>query len=299
MKKAFGLGVASSVFFAVTFVVNRSMDLSGGSPLWSAALRYLFLAPMLFILLLPENKWKPVLKEIGRQPVNWIIWSTVGFGLFYLPLTLASSYGESWFVAACWELTIPAGILLTPLFGRKVPVRSFLCSLLVVLGVFLLQVRAGSLGSGTVICIVLLLIAAFSYPLGNRKMMACCEGRLTALQRVFGMCLCSLPFWIIVSIVAGISSGAPSGSQMLQCLIVAISSGIIATVLFFKATDLVRKEPAKLAAVEATQAGEVIFTLLGGILLLDDDIPSLLGWIGLALVVFGIILSSLLAGKDN
>ena len=298
MKKAFSLGIASSVFFAVTFVVNRSLDISGGSPLWSASLRYLFLVPLLFILLLPGGRWKPVIREIGRRPAAWIIWSTVGFGLFYLPLTLASSYGESWFVAACWELTIPAGILLTPLFGRKIPVKSFLCSLLVVLGVFLLQVREGSLGSDVFVCIILLLIAAFSYPLGNRKMMACCEGRLTSIQRVFGMCLCSLPFWIIVSVIAGISSGAPSGSQMLQCLVVALSSGIVATVLFFKATDLVRNEPAKLAAVEATQAGEVLFTLLGGILLLGDDFPSLTGWIGIALVVFGIVLSSLTAGKE-
>nr|WP_239683637.1 multidrug resistance efflux transporter family protein [Streptococcus parasanguinis] len=30
---------------------------------------------------------------------------------------MASIYGESWFVAATWQITILAGLLLNPLFG--------------------------------------------------------------------------------------------------------------------------------------------------------------------------------------
>ena len=60
-----------------------------------------------------------------------------------------------------------------------------------------------------------------------------------------------------------------------------------------------RENPAQLAAVEATQAGEVLFTLLGGVLLLGDDVPSLSGWIGIALVAGGIVLSSLCAAGEK
>ncbi|MFQ9891455.1 MAG: multidrug resistance efflux transporter family protein [Streptococcus sp.] len=50
--------------------------------------------------------------------------------------------------------------------------------------------------------------------------------------------------------------------------------------------------------VEATQAGEVLFTLLGGCLFLGDSLPSLLGFFGIAIVTIGIIGNSLLTGSD-
>ena len=299
LKKAFLIGVTASFFFAFTFVLNRSMNLAGSSPLWSAALRYLLLTPILLVVLLPGGRYRTVLRQIASAPGPWLLWSTVGFGLFYLPLTLASSFGASWFVAACWELTIPAGILLTPLFGRPIPLRTLLCSLVVVAGVFVLQLQSGGAGDSLFVCIALLLIAAFSYPLGNRKMMARCGGSLSALERVFGMSLCSLPFWLVVAAAGALTSGAPAPAQLFQSLLVAVFSGIIATALFFKATDLVRENPAQLAAVEATQAGEVLFTLLGGVVLLGDNVPSLSGWIGIALVAGGIVLSSLCAAGEK
>ena len=48
--KEIWIGVLSSVFFAVTFILNRSMELSGGSWLWSASLRYLFMVPFLIAI---------------------------------------------------------------------------------------------------------------------------------------------------------------------------------------------------------------------------------------------------------
>ncbi len=45
--KGVWIGVLAAVFFAVTFVLNRSMELSGGSWLWSASLRYFFMVPFL------------------------------------------------------------------------------------------------------------------------------------------------------------------------------------------------------------------------------------------------------------
>lgn len=297
MRKALGYGILASFFFAFTFILNRSMNLDGGYWLWSACLRYLFMLPMLAILVWRQHAWAQIKKEIVQKPRRWILWSTIGFGLFYMPLTMASIYGESWFVAATWQLTIVAGVLLTPLFGRQVPMKNLMMSCLVLGGIFLLQIpnmQSGAL-EHIFMPLLLILVAAVSYPLGNRKMMILSE--LTTLQRVFGMTLCSMPFWIILSLVAYVRAGVPSHGQLMQSLAVALFSGVIATILFFKATDLIKDNPRQLAVIEATQSGEVLFTLLGGILLLGDRIPDLLGLCGIAVVVVGMVGNSLISAE--
>ena len=85
------LGIAASFFFAFTFVLNRAMDLSGGSWAWSASLRYFFMVPLLLVLVYFWGGIKPVVAEIKAQPQKWLLWSTVGFGLFYAPLCFASA----------------------------------------------------------------------------------------------------------------------------------------------------------------------------------------------------------------
>lgn len=300
MKKALIYGILASLFFAFTFLLNRSMNLAGGYWMWSAALRYIFMLPMLAILLwrLPGDKFSPVLSDIKKQPATWILWSTVGFGLFYLPLTLASVFGESWLTAACWQFTIAAGVLLTPLFGKRIPVRNLLMSVIILAGIFLLQAPNMSSQSSrsNLIALVPILIAAFSYPLGNRKMMQHCPKGLDTIQRVFGMTLCSMPFWLLTAAAAFLRSGLPGQGQLIQSVAVALFSGVIATILFFHATELVSSNPRQLAVIEATQCGEVIFTLLGGILILGDTIPGPLGFLGLGLIIAGMILNSMFSG---
>ncbi|MDO4491846.1 MAG: multidrug resistance efflux transporter family protein [Lachnospiraceae bacterium] len=295
MKKSLLYGLSASMFFALTFILNRSMNLGGGYWLWSASLRYLFMLPILWLLLWRQKGDQVILKEIRRNPVPWLVWSTVGFGFFYAPLTMASCFGESWFVAATWQLTIVAGVLLTPLFGGKIPVKNLLFSSFILFGIFLLQLQnteGFQLGS-SLKALLLIVIAGISYPLGNRKMMLHCPDNITTIQRVFGMTLCSLPFWLLCSIYALFKQGLPSQGQVLQSGSVALFSGVIATLLFFEATNLVKENPKQLAIVEATQAGEVLFTLLGGILFLQDSLPSPVGIAGIIVVVLGMILNSL------
>lgn len=291
MKKALAYGILSSLFFAFTFVLNRSMNLSGGYWLWSACLRYLFTLPMMWLLAWRQHGMSDVLGEIKARPICWGLWSTVGFGLFYMPLTMASVYGESWFVAATWQLTIVAGILLTPLFGKKIPVKNLAFSGVILAGIFLLQVAhirtMQTEGMAAALCLIL--VAAFSYPLGNRKMMSYCPHSMSTIQRVFGMTLCSMPFWILLAVFAGMTHGLPSLGQMIQSFMVALFSGVIATVLFFEATNLTKHNAKQLAVIEATQSGEVLFTLLGGILFLGDKMPSPAGFLGIVLIVAGMI----------
>lgn len=86
MTKAFILGILASFFFAFTFILNRQIDISGGSWLWSSSLRYIFTLPILLIIMIIKNQLFDVLKDITEKPIRWVVWSTVGFGLFYMLL---------------------------------------------------------------------------------------------------------------------------------------------------------------------------------------------------------------------
>ena len=301
MKKALIYGILGALFFAFTFIFNRSMNLSGGYWMWSASLRYLFTLPIMLIIVTKKRELAGVIEAIKKEPMTWLVWSTIGFGFFYAPLSMASVYGESWFVAATWQITIVAGILLTPVFGKKIPLKNLLMSGIILLGIGLLQIQhiGSAMNRGMLQSLLLIMIAAVSYPLGNRKMMLhCAKDQLTTIQRVFGMTLMSMPFWLLLSGVSVINVGLPSGNQMIQSFIVAVFSGVIATLLFFEATNLVKDNPKQLAVIEATQSGEVIFTLLGGCLFLGDRLPSVIGFLGIAAVVAGMIVNSLLSADE-
>ena len=301
--KEIALGILASVFFAVTFILNHSMELDGGSWLWSASLRYFFMLPFLLILVLSRKGWKSLSSEMKSQPGNWLLWSFVGFVLFYGPLTYAAAFGPGWLVSGTWQFTIVAGVLLAPLFitvvgdmkiRQRIPVISLLISTVILIGILLIQIpQAQSVSFESLLLGILpVVIAAFSYPLGNRKMMELCGGRLDTYQRVLGMTIASLPAWIILAVYALFTVGLPSTSQVIQSLIVGISSGVIATILFFIATDRVRKDQGKLAAVEATQSTEVLFVIIGEMILLNIPLPEPIALIGIGVIVIGMLLHS-------
>lgn len=297
--KGFILGIISALFFSLTFILNEVISSTQGNFLWTASLRYIFMLIILFIILLTKKQVSEVYKHILEFPKEWIFWSTIGFGFFYLPLCFASTYGEGWLVASTWQITIVAGALMTPFISKnRFPIKFLKLSLVIILGIFIIQFenfKVISFKSGLMGAIPVF-IGAFAYPLGNRKMMNLVAERLTALQRVFGMTLCSLPFWIIVSIYGFFSSGYPKYNQILSSMLVALFSGVIATTLFFKATDLNKNCPNRLAVIEATQATEIVFTIIGGVLL-GNSLPSILSIVGIILIVIGIIFGSFLKEK--
>lgn len=310
--KSIVIGICAAFFFAFTFVLNASMELSGGSWIWSASLRYIFMVPFLLCIVIMRKNLRPLLKEMRKKPEKWLLWSFVGFGLFYAPLCFASAYSPGWLIAGTWQITIISGALLAPLFYEtihtkngplqirgKIPFRGLVMSMIILLGIVLMQMEhAKQLSFENVLLgVVPILIASFAYPLGNRKMMDVCEGRLDAYQRVLGMTLASLPFWLLLSFYGLFTVGLPSGGQSVQSLLVALSSGIIATVLFFMATDMVRGNMQKLAAVEATQSMEVVFALVGELLFLSIPLPTPLSWIGIFIVITGMVLHSYVSNK--
>ena len=294
------LGILSAFFFAVTFVVNRLMSVEGGSWIWSSSLRFFWMVPLLFFIVITRKNIGGLFKEIMLTPLQWLLWSVIGFGLFYAPLTFAAAYGPSWLVASTWQVTIIAGMLISPFINKKsvkevISFKILGFSLIILLGIVIMQIsQARSISTKELISgTIPVLIAAFAYPLGNRKMMQLTNGKLDAFQRTLGMTLCSLPFWLILSIYGFYEIKLPEQTQVWQTLIVAISSGVIATTLFFMATDKVRKKEKLLASVEATQSAEVLFALLGEILILQTHLPDLFSTIGIIFVILGMILHSL------
>ncbi|PFA63365.1 hypothetical protein CN378_19085 [Bacillus sp. AFS015802] len=307
--KELALGVISSMFFAVTFILNRSMELAGGSWMWSSSLRFLFMLPFLFLIVGLRKNVNQVLIEMKKKPFEWLTWSFVGFVLFYGPLTYAAAYGPGWLVAGTWQFTIVAGILLAPLFYTSGPVRrrhtiqkrALGVSSIILVGVlFIQQENASGLSPSEMVAGVLpVIIAAFSYPLGNRKMMEVCGGKLDTFQRVLGMTIASTPFWLILGSYAFFKVGAPSPDQVTQSFIVAICSGVIATSLFFLATNLSRHHPGKLAAVEATQSTQILFVILGEAAILSVPLPSGFALIGIFLIITGMIIHTLNVKRLN
>ncbi len=142
--------------------------------------------------------------------------------------------------------------------------------------------------------VVPVLVAAFAYPLGNRKMMQVTAGRLNVYQRILGMVLCSLPFWILINLYGlVVEQTLPSTGQYFQTLVVAIFSGIFATALFFRATESAHGNEKHLAAVEATQSTEVLFALAGEVIILNSPLPGVYAIAGMMLVMLGMVLHSL------
>jgi drug/metabolite transporter (DMT)-like permease len=308
------LGILAAFFFAFTFIINRSMELDGGSWIWSASLRYFFMIPPLVLLVYGRKNLKPLLVEMKNNPRSWLLWSFVGFGLFYAPICFSAAYAPGWLIASTWQITIISGSLLAPLFFEtvmtqkgpievkgRIPFKGMSMSLIILLGIIFMQVEQASSLSliELLLGVIPVIIASFAYPLGNRKMMDVCGGRLDVFQRVLGMTLASMPLWIVLAIYGLFTVGPPSMGQSVQSGLVSITSGVIATILFFQATDLVRGNMQKLGNVEATQSMEVLFALIGELILLKAAFPSALSWTGMILVMAGMILHSYVSHKGD
>lgn len=299
LKNPIVLGFLSSLFFAVTFVLNRSMSLQGGSWIWSSSLRFYWMLIFFLIIVIARKKLQPLLIEMKENAGQWILWSTIGFGVFYAPLTYAAAFSPSWLVASTWQITIIAGMLLAPIIykGKRNHLKDFLFTGIILLGILVMQwgeLQSAASLKGLLVGVFWVCIAAFAYPLGNRKMMQVVNGKLDVYQRILGMIICSLPFWIILNLL-GLTQGAglPTNGQLTSTFIIAVFSGLVATTLFFMATDKVKDNHGQLAAVEATQSSQVFFALCGEILILHGNFPSIVSLLGIGLVILGMVLHSM------
>jgi drug/metabolite transporter (DMT)-like permease len=294
---ALALSLLSALFFTQTYLLNRAIASDGGHWAWTASLRYLITLPMLLALMPWQGGAAPALRAIRAHPWAWLRCGAIGFVLFYLMLSYAADRGPSWLVAGGFQFTVVAGMLCAPFLyrdaRRRVPRAALGVGLVVLAGVLLMQFgyANGGLGRSGWILLLCVLAAATLYPIGNRLLLLHLERTgetLNATQRVFGMTLASQPVWLCVAVFAWHQAGAPPWPQVLLAGGVALSAGVVATILFFQATGMVRDNPAALGATEAMQAAELLITTLLGVAFLHEAWPRGLALWGGALVVLGI-----------
>ncbi|KWS05767.1 membrane protein, putative [Lysobacter capsici AZ78] len=300
------IALAAALFFTCTYVLNRAAANDGGHWAWTAALRYLLTLPMLLLVMPLLGGVRPVWRAIRAHPGPWLLWSGIGFVLFYVCLSYAASSGPSWLIAATFQLTVIAGMLCAPLLYRdaraKVPWPALLIGAVIVAGVLLLQFGhgGGTLDRAGWIALICVAVSAVAYPLGNRGLLLHLEQvgiELNATQRVFGMTLASQPLWWALAVYAGVEAGAPPMGQIGLAAGVALSAGVIATVLFFQATGMVRNDPTALAAAEAMQAAEILFATVIGALWLGEAWPQGRALVGACVVMLGIVAFSVVAAR--
>lgn len=296
---AVALSLLSALFFTATYVLNRAAALEGGHWAWTAALRYLFVLPLMLPLMPWQGGMAPVWKAIRAAPGAWLLWSGIGFFLFYVLLCYAAASGPSWLVAGTFQITALAGMLCAPLLyddaRARIPRAGFAVGALIVAGVLLMQLghAQGALDGKAWLALACVAASAFAYPLGNRGLLLHLERRgieLNATQRVFGLTLASQPAWLALSAWAWMQAGPPPAAQLGLALGVALSAGVIATILFFQATGMVRQNGTALGAVEAMQAAEVLIAALLGALFLGEAWPRGQALLGALVVVTGIAL---------
>ncbi|MCP3954372.1 MAG: multidrug resistance efflux transporter family protein, partial [Desulfobacterales bacterium] len=295
------VGLTAGLFFSSTFILNRVMSLEGGHWIWSASLRYGYMILFLvawFLLFKGPGELKKVLQVFLKNIGFWTLAGTVGFGLFYALICYSADHAPGWVVATTWQFTIIATLFVLLFFGRTFPKKTWLFSAIVFGGVLMVNLnQAESTNLSALLAGVLpVLVAAFCYPLGNQMVWEATNGNPklpdvsspvldTPFARVLLMSLGSLPLWLLL--IVATTPPLPSAGQLLNTALVALFSGVAATSLFLQARNL-SKTAGELAAVDATQSSEVVFALLGEIVIVGAAFPDIFSVFGIGITCTGI-----------
>ncbi len=307
MLKLLGLGILAAFFFSSTFVLNRAMSLSGGHWVWSASLRYLWMIVFLSAGLLVAGRGRLLLDALRLLRRHWLFWliaGSTGFGVFYAGISFAASYAPSWVVATTWQFTVLASPFVLLLYGRRVPWRGVAFTLLIFLGIVLVSLGQAQATPWQYVVLGALpvLVSAVANPLGLQLVWEAGAGQRlpgrriphivdpalkNPFTRVLLLSIGSVPFWLLVIFVT--QPPPPGADQWINTALVALSSGVVATSLFLAARHQAHNAY-ELAAVDATQSAEVLFSVAGEVLILGGALPGPLGWAGIALTVLGLVL---------
>jgi len=296
------IGLLAALFFSSTFIINRYIAIEGGHWYWSATLRYTYMLILLtfgFILFKGYSYLKILVVEFFRNFIFWTIAGSIGFGVFYALICYVAADSPAWVVATTWQFTIIASLFILRFFGKAISKLTWGLIVLMFIGIFLINFAYLSIDDikSQIFSITLIIIASFSYPLGNQLVWEVQNGRASLpkirkdilkniFSKVFLLSLGSLPFWIFVSLFFEV--GFPTNSQFVSMVLVTIFSGITATSLFLYARAKANT-PSKIALVDSTQSGEVLFTLLFEVIFLGALLPTGIGIFGIGLLLLGLI----------
>ncbi|MBC8439601.1 MAG: multidrug resistance efflux transporter family protein [Deltaproteobacteria bacterium] len=214
MISLISLGILSGLFFSTTFILNRMMSLEGGHWLWSASLRYAFMILILtgFISLFKGlGTLQGLVRVFLKNWKFWVLAGSIGFGLFYSLICFSADHSPGWIIAATWQLTIIASLVVLMGFGRSFPKRAWLFSMVVFIGVLLINLSHAQVSSIRELLFGGLpaLVAAFCYPIGNQLVWEAVNGNPSLpnindplvenpYHKVLLLSWGSVPFWLIL-----------------------------------------------------------------------------------------------------
>lgn len=295
------LGLLAALFFTAIFIINRLIALDGGHWYWSASLRFVFTLLFLsigFIAFKGFSYFKMILKEYIDNFKFWSIAGTIGFGLFYTLICYASYFSPAWVIATTFQFTIIASLFVLYFFGKKLSKNVWLVTIMIFIGVTMVNMSHFKMSEIDTILLGFLpvLLAAFLFPIGNQmvweeKNRRANEGADISLiknsfVKIFLLILGSFPLWIVLYFFT--DAGVPSQEQAISVALIAILSGIIATSIFLYARSLC-DTPKKLVIVDSSQSGDVFFALFAEMIFLNVAFPNLIGLLGVALTILGLI----------
>jgi len=304
-KKILLYGFLASLFFSSTFAINKFLNVdTGGHWYWTASLRYIYVFILLNAIILFKSGYRD-LKETYKCFLKnihfWLFAGGIGFGVFYLSLCYAASFSDGWVLASTWQTTILFTPFVLYLLGEKVNLKGIYFLLLMFVGVVCINSYAfDSFDSNLANSIIPIIIAAFSYPLGNSLCKYASEGKYKKLSvsnyevsrkplnQILLMVLGALP--IIGLMGWGVQPTEPTNEQFLYIIIVAILTGVFATFFLYKARSYANEDANALAFADGTQALESPLALFWGYLFFNEELPNFLGIVGLVFLTLGMYL---------
>lgn len=309
-------GLLAGLFFSSTFVLNELMASQGGHWFWSASGRYIFMW-LILSLIISLKHGLSTLHKLCQLFLNhvgfWCVAGGVGFGGFYAFLCFGADHAPGWVIAATFQFTSVASLIVLAMFGENLSKSVIGTSLLIFTGVLIANLGEGlhdesiSLGNLLLLGALPALLSGFCFPIGNQLVWyaankaqnpSAMPSRLpssvpsmtsplihSAMNKVWLLTTGSLPFWLVLGLV--IAPESPSSSQVINTFLVALLAGVIATSIFLFARSQA-STGGQVAAIDATQASEMIFAIFGGMILLGSPAPSVLSLLGIGMVIFGL-----------
>lgn len=290
------LGLLSSMFFSVTFILNKLMSNSGGHWFYLAFLRYFF--TILFLLFMFCFKQKGFIKGLFKEYfTNFKFWSKAGisgFGVFYALLCYSAKHSPAWILVTSWQFTIFASLIVLHFFGKKLKKSTIYFTILVLVGISLVNISYFETFDFYVFLKASLpvFVASFFFPYGNQLIWEEQQKRnniylSNPFSKIFLMVLGSSPLWILLFLIFDV--GYMSLNTIINAAFVSLFSGIIATALFLYARSLANSS-SKIMIVDSTISGEVLFTLFAEMLFLGLAMPNIYGFFGIFITILSLVL---------
>lgn len=314
-------GLLGAAFFSTSFVLYELMSVQGGHWFWSASLRCVFMWLLLSLVILFKVNGVATLTKLfalfWQYAKFWCLTGSIGLGTYGL-LAFGADYAPAWVITSTFLFTVVASLFVLVFFGQRFNKQTIACVLIVFVGILLANLGEGAVRTDIdVVKLVLFgalpaFLAAFCFPIGNQLIWQAGQKRThhtparswrlrlldslpyvptdqlnSPLHKVWLLSLGSLPLWLVLGLI--IYPAPPSQSQIGMAFLVALLAGVIGTSIFLYARSKAQNA-SEVAIVDTTQASEIIFSLLGGMILLGTPFPSMISSLGIMMIIAGLIL---------